>query len=209
MLLTKQEIAEKAKEKLFFKSYYKYTFVYASEDGEIKAYLDSDSLAIYRTDLKSPMTVEELESCGFELANDEPWDDDSLEAQAKRWTEQSIKSESAGVIIAPEDLYIIDDDGERKTEFTADEADELIAKLPDGWRLPTYQEMLQILAEKCFDDAGQVKQVEDTIFKRDGNWWSATAYSATLRYRLHYDGSQFYSTYNGRYLGFFVRCVRS
>lgn len=141
--------------------------------------------------------------------NAESGDFDSLEAQAKRWAEQGIKLESADVIVAPEDLYIIDDNGERKDEFPVDEANELIAKLPDGWRLPTYQEMLQILAEECFDNAGQIKQAKNTLFKRDGLYWSATADDAYSQYYLHYDGSSLYTDYDYKNRGYYVRCVRS
>ena len=45
-----------------------------------------------------------------------------------------------------------------------------------------------------------------------GYWWSATASDTTIRYLLYYNssGGQFYGDYDFyRYLGFFVRCVRS
>lgn len=42
-----------------------------------------------------------------------------------------------------------------------------------------------------------------------GYWWSATANSATARYYLSYGGSRFVSDSLNRYLGSFVRCVRS
>ncbi|MBQ3445418.1 hypothetical protein IJG29_01670 [Candidatus Saccharibacteria bacterium] len=40
-----------------------------------------------------------------------------------------------------------------------------------------------------------------------GRWWSATAYNATYRYYLNYGDSQFSSSNNNRYDGFFVRCI--
>ncbi|MBQ3445359.1 hypothetical protein IJG29_01350, partial [Candidatus Saccharibacteria bacterium] len=40
-----------------------------------------------------------------------------------------------------------------------------------------------------------------------GYWWSATASSATYRYVLSYNGSQFGSINGVRYIGLFVRCI--
>ena len=40
-----------------------------------------------------------------------------------------------------------------------------------------------------------------------GYWWSATASSATYRYALSYNGSQFGSVNGVRYIGLFVRCI--
>lgn len=138
-----------------------------------------------------------------------------LEQLDKKWRENGIKSETTGLIIAPEDVEI---DG--KAEFTWDEAMELekFGKLPKGWRLPTRHEWVLIAEEFGQDNDGRLRG--DVLgpklnLKKDGDgkyygyYWSSTAYSsATYAFLLYYYTSLVYPQ-NGddKYLGFNVRCV--
>lgn len=67
-----------------------------------------------------------------------------LEQLDKKWKDNGIKSESTGLIIAPEDVEIAG-----KTGFTWDEAMALEkeGKIPEGWRLPTRHEWVMFVEE--------------------------------------------------------------
>ena len=62
------------------------------------------------------------------------------------WKENAI--EWAGLRFAPEDFYVVDEQGRRKTHFAWDEAIEYEEKVmkPNGWRLPTDNEWYQARA---------------------------------------------------------------
>jgi len=138
-----------------------------------------------------------------------------LEELDKKWRENGIKSETTGLIIAPEDVEI---DG--KTEFTWDEAMALEkeGKIPEGWRLPTRHEWVLIAEEFGQNEndelRGDVLGSKLNLKKNSngdyfGNYWSSTAYSsATGAYVLGYSTTVVYpQDYNGKYFGYNVRCV--
>ena len=65
------------------------------------------------------------------------------------WKQDSFKTKS-GLVFAPEDLYVIDDQCRRmEYYFTWDEAMELERTVlrPAGWRLPTIEEWVMIIEE--------------------------------------------------------------
>ena len=138
-----------------------------------------------------------------------------LEELDKKWRENGIKSETTGLIIAPEDVEI---DG--KTEFTWDEAMALEkeGKIPEGWRLPTRHEWVLIAEEFGQNENDELRG--DVLgpklnLKKDSDgdyfsaYWSSTAYSsATNAYRLGYGTTYVYPQGNDyKYDGFNVRCV--
>lgn len=138
-----------------------------------------------------------------------------LEELDKKWREHGIKSETTGLIIAPEDVEI---DG--KTEFTWDEAMELEkeGKIPEGWRLPTRHEWALIAEEFGQDENGELRGdvlgPKLNLEKNSdggyyGHYWSSTAYSSsTYAYNFNYSTSNTYPQNTSyKYFGFSVRCV--
>lgn len=138
-----------------------------------------------------------------------------LEQLDKKWKDNGIKSESTGLIIAPEDVEI---DG--KTEFTWYEAMALEeeGKIPEGWRLPTRHEWVMIVEEFGQDADGSLnnsKFIERLSLKhKNGNYWSSTAYGHIGAYNLYLGGSSYTvstaypSNYDEEECGFSARCVK-
>lgn len=129
-----------------------------------------------------------------------------LEQLDKKWKDNGIKSESTGLIIAPEDVEI---DGE--TEFTWYEAMDLEkdGKIPEGWRLPTRHEWVMIVEEFGQDDNGAIDSNElKNSLRTDslGNYWSSTV-SGSDSYNLYLFSSSAATNANTRTYGFSVRCV--
>lgn len=146
------------------------------------------------------------------------------------WKERAIKSETTGLLIAPEDYYV----GEKEF-FTWDEAMEALEGTP--WRLPTAAEWMAICAE-FGNDNGIVtaEKLEENLglgmngwvwdgdmgdynksysnssielVGTSGYYWSASATSsAAYAYYLYFYsgavGPQYSST---KLSGFSVRCV--
>ena len=82
---------------------------------------------------------------------------------------------------------------------------------PAGWRLPTRSEFSGITS---YSDAfspvtGGYYYYGSLDGTGYGTWWSATANATTSRYRLFWNGSSLNTDGNSRYLGHYVRCVRS
>lgn len=129
-----------------------------------------------------------------------------LEQLGKKWKDNGIKSESTGLIIAPEDVEI---DGE--TEFTWDEAMALEkeGKIPEGWRLPTRHEWAMIIEEFGQDDNGAIDgdKLENSLtLDKYGYYWSSTV-SGSSSYYLHFGSSSANTYAYNRTSGFSVRCV--
>lgn len=150
-------------------------------------------------------------------------------ADIDSWAGRAIKSKLAGVLIAPEDFYIVDKDGEKKTHFTYDEAMEATKDLPDGWRLPTRHEWV-LIAEEFGNDPetnnpssqallnalglglnGFLDNDDGSLYGSGyrGHYWSSTVLSSSYAYYLFIGSSEFGpSSSNLRYGGYSVRCVR-
>ena len=132
----------------------------------------------------------------------------------KRWRENGIKSETTGLIIAPEDVEI---DG--KTEFTWDEAMALEkeGKIPEGWRLPTRHEWVLIAEEFGQDSNGELdKNILSEALNLNyntlssGYYWSASPYTSdsSYAYYLGFNSSSVNPQCTSyKYDGFSVRCV--
>ena len=84
---------------------------------------------------------------------------------------------------------------------------------PKGWRLPTNSEQSGITsyASAYAPVTGGYYSAGAPASTGYGYWWSSTSSSGANRYNLRWDGSSFYTYYNGGYRdrGFYVRCVRS
>ena len=82
---------------------------------------------------------------------------------------------------------------------------------PKGWRLPTSGEFSAITSSaSAFSPVTGGYYRNGSLFVTGfGYWWSSTADGATDRYGLFYDGSSLNTNINIRYLGFYVRCVKS
>ena len=142
---------------------------------------------------------------------------ESIPLESKRsdsdWArEVKIRELSSGLKIADRDYYEIDEDGEKKTVFTWDEAMERFKDDPD-WRLPTPKELNQIALGLGYTDEGVF---DGELFAKNlgyededsGSFWSSYASStATSRY-LSFDGGCLYPHfYSNKGSGFAVRCV--
>ena len=144
---------------------------------------------------------------------------DSLESikqdnqQLEDWENNNITCKSAGLKIALNDYYEIDENGDKKTEFTFDEVKDLTI---DGWRLPTAKEWTQIYSEFGFDnnDVPDKDIFAKTLMLTEdencfGDYWSFTARSSSLAYGLNIGQSNVYpSVFSNRYYGYSVRLVK-
>ena len=130
----------------------------------------------------------------------EAWDSDVMELKC-------------GVKVAKTDYYEIAN-GEKKTQFTWDEAMKIEEKTNGKWRLPTQQEWLMIYAElgckdgkadrDTFVNALGLTEDEDGC----GCFWSASELSAKFAYYLYFSSSYVYPEGNeGRAYAQSVRCV--
>lgn len=143
------------------------------------------------------------------------------------WEDNSISLLNGELILAPEDFYVIDKNGEKKEYFTWDEAMEYEEKVlkPNGWRLPTCREMCLIAAnyvnEEGNDDTELFMDELHANLKghkdEDGNingvgsngyWWSSTASSnGYARYLIFFSGYFRPQSNGNKGYGFSVRCV--
>lgn len=140
--------------------------------------------------------------------------------EVKTWAEEvKIRELSSGLKIADRDYYEIDEDGEKKTEFTWDEAMERFKDDPD-WRLPTPKELNQMVLELGYTDEGVfdgelfAKNLgEDSLkaYRKNsevGYFWSSYASSAAGSRGLSFGGRYLYPQCNSsKGYGFAVRCV--
>ena len=120
-----------------------------------------------------------------------------------------------GLTIAMEDYWELDEYGQKKTEFTYDEAMEIEKKTGGKWRVPTIAEWLQIVLELGTTEDGGLgrnKLVGKLNLTEDedgyGYYWSSTVVDGNDAYLLSYDSGVLYPAYqyyrsNGRS----VRCV--
>lgn len=79
-----------------------------------------------------------------------------------------------------------------KTELTWDEAMEAQSKMPDGWRIPTRHEFVEIIEQLGQDESGSIngKLAETTGWS--GNFWSTTEYNSSHAWYLYVDSSYAY-----------------
>lgn len=120
-----------------------------------------------------------------------------------------------GLTIAMEDYWELDEDGQKKTEFTYDEAMEIEKKTGGKWRVPTVVEWLQIVLELGTTEdggldrdklVGELNLTEDE--GRYGYYWSSTVVDGNDAYSLSYGSGVLYPAYQySRYRGWSVRCV--
>lgn len=142
-----------------------------------------------------------------------------------KWERKGIKSKLANILIAPVD-YV---EGNKKY-FNWDEAMELEKKLPDGWRLPTRQEMVLMAEEFGYDpETGKLNSeilrenlklsLNGYLYAGDsspytvgtnGYYWSRTANSSAYAYGLgvNSNGNVAPAGVSSRSNGFSVRCVK-
>jgi len=82
---------------------------------------------------------------------------------------------------------------------------------PKGWRLPTNSEQSGITsyASAFSPVTGGYYYIGSLGNTGSGYWWSSTAGNTAGRYGLSYNGSSLNTGGNGRFLGFYVRCIRS
>lgn len=140
----------------------------------------------------------------------EKWHDEAIATPVITETEFGY----AELQLAPEDFYIMQD-GERKENFTWDEAMEYEKNIlkPNGWRLPTCAEWAQICA--CYiGDNGEydIERVKHEL-KLDnsddgGDLWSSSSYTAQSALYLYFyddDLNPLFSDLKDNSLN--VRCV--
>ena len=82
-----------------------------------------------------------------------------------------IDGEEHEVALNP--YYQYDEDGNKKTEFTWDEAMK-IPKHPDGWRIPTRHEFAEIIEQLGQDDDGDINDKLTKATGWSGYFWSST-----------------------------------
>ena len=83
---------------------------------------------------------------------------------------------------------------------------------PKGWRLPTLNEMSGITSyTSAFSPVYSGYYINGSLYDTGsfGYWWSATASGSYYQYSLYYYGGSLYTSYDGKRLGFSVRCIRS
>ena len=108
-----------------------------------------------------------------------------------------------------------------KTILTSSNTNEATEDIcPAGWHLPNYDDTKP--AGSVNSLAG-ISSVGVTAFQPvtggyyyggsinapgNGYWWSSTAVNSGYRYYLYYNGSSLDTSYNSRYYGMYIRCVR-
>lgn len=145
--------------------------------------------------------------------------------EEEKWEPEDIAwSESLNIEIAAND-YWEDNEHEKKTHFTWDEAMEIEKKLNNGWRLPTRHEWVMLAEDSGQDKNGKLSSEKleknlnlkkngyyDGIYGLvgpDGYYWSSTAYSATDAYNVYFTASNVNpQDSNYKSYGFSVRLVR-
>lgn len=147
------------------------------------------------------------------------------------WWKNAIHTKS-GVVFAPEDFYLLDEQGRRKEFFTWDEALDIEKKIlrPNGWRLPTINDWAKAVIEFKKSKYMRLKlnlglngfiwwgEVDMYNMNLDmavpgfqgmyGYYWSSTKYSKYRIYNMHVSTSKIrlvhgsYSDYGNS-----IRCV--
>ena len=81
---------------------------------------------------------------------------------------------------------------------------------PSGWKLPSHADISDAASNwDAFRPVTGGYYDSGTLHNTGhGYWWSTDAAGGTNRFYLEYSGSYLYTTYNSRYLGFYVRCVK-
>lgn len=160
--------------------------------------------------------------------NDVTKSEEKKKKEMTRWEEEGITSRLANVVIAPEDLTI-QENGREKAFFTYDEAEKAVAKLGNGWRLPTRSEWV-LIAEEFGNDPDTGKLSSKKLCKAlnmelsgdvnnssgaavdvgaGGFWWSSTRSDGYNMYSLYMNTTNVSPAgYSYRSLGFTVRCVK-
>ena len=138
---------------------------------------------------------------------------DNRSKQLEDWENNNITCKSAGLKIALNDYYKIDEDEDKKTEFTFEEVKNLNI---DGWRLPTTEEWMQIYSEFGFD--GNNVPDRDVFVKTlmltesencYGHYWSSSTLSSSNAYCLSFYPSYVsLADYCYRFYGHSVRLVK-
>ena len=147
-----------------------------------------------------------------ELSKD--WEDYEELEKAETWDCDDVLQLKCGLTIALEDYYELDADGNKKGEFTLDEALEIEKKTGGKWRVPTQYEWMMVLLELGYSDKKELnpKLFLDSLHAGSyGRWWSSTSHSSLTNYAwdLNANTSSVYpADYNYRYYGNSVRCVR-
>lgn len=146
------------------------------------------------------------------------------------WKKNAIKVD--GLTFAPEDFYVLDKQGRKKEFFTWYEAMEYEEKIlkPNGWRLPTENELQQVCrafiydlqkARSCLhlglngliwpEDMDKYNSTFDAPIGHGvvsfGGYWSCTEYSGWGAHSLHLNSSETLINCNDKFHGFSVRCV--
>ena len=149
------------------------------------------------------------------------------------WKENAIHTGS-GITFAPEDFYVLDEQGRRKEFFTWDEAMQLEREIlrPNGWRLSTLQDWAKVghefktsrnireklhlglngliwwdKMERCNEDPDSV--TTPCAWGDYGFYWSSTMINGVGVYRLYLDDSLIRPARSSNYrnYGSSVRCV--
>lgn len=85
---------------------------------------------------------------------------------------------------------------------------------PKGWRLPTYNEFSGITGTSYISAfspiyGGYYYNGSLNGSSTDGYWWSSTAYNSSRQYRLYYSNGGLGASVFSKYIGLYVRCIRS
>lgn len=144
------------------------------------------------------------------------WDVEYMDGP-RRWEDELHETLvlKCGLEIALDDYWEIDDNGEKKIEFSQQGAIDIEEKTNGKWRIPTMAEWAQIVEELGTKD-GEIDR--DTFVKAlnltededgYGYYWSSTVQSSSLGYFLaFYSGGLTPAYQNNRFVGWSVRCVR-
>lgn len=138
----------------------------------------------------------------------EPLAMNRLEQLDKEWREKGVKSDSTGLIIAPEN--VITDDA---SLFTWNEAMALEEedKIPEGWRLPTRHELAMICEEFGQNEWGRLdpQKLSSALGMTDTCYWSSTESDSDTAYTLYSNSTMVYpASSDGKCYRNNVRCVK-
>lgn len=172
-------------------------------DGRIKAQAEAKSGGVHTFFYDNLKT----------FAND--WED--YEEQKDWIDEVKVQEFPSGLKIADRDYFEIGENGEKKTEFTWDEAMEIEKKTGGKWRLPTPKELNQIAMDLGYNEDGvfEGKLFAKNLgiekrFEEVGHcyYWSLrSGNTSSSGYLFFYSASLIPQYYSNRGNRFAVRCV--
>lgn len=114
-----------------------------------------------------------------------------------------------GTKVALNPYWEIDENGEKKTEFTWDEVQKINEKLPDGWRVATRHDFTVTLEEIGRNENDNLDGTLADKTGWSGDFWSSTEYDSSNAWDMFVNSSLAFVSFNFKTGSSNVVCVGS